>query len=163
MNRPRLAWVAASVLAFLAVSAAFVRTSSAHSPADHLFVGTWRLVTFEATGRPEGAHPKGLIYYDSTGHMAAQIAPDRARPSWSPNTVPSAEQAKEALTGYVAYFGTYQVDEHTRTVTHHRESALNMYGVDLVRKYEFSGDDRLVLTPLEKENAGLRLVWERIR
>jgi len=92
--------------------------------------------------------------------MAAQIAPDRARPSWPPNTLPSPEQAREAVTGYVAYFGTYEVDERARTVTHHREAALNMDAADVVRKYEFSDDGRLTVIPLETENADLRLVWE---
>jgi hypothetical protein len=137
--------------------------TSAHAAVSSPFVGTWRLVSFTAPGRPEGAQPKGLIYYDSTGHMAAQIAPDRTRPSWPANTQPSPEQAKEAITGYVAYFGTYVFDERAKTVTHHREGALNMYAVDLVRKYEFSSEGRLTLTPVEKANADLRLVWERVR
>jgi hypothetical protein len=139
------------------------RATPAHAAAQSAFVGTWRLISFTGPGRPEGAHPKGVIYYDNTGHMAAQIAPDRTRPSWPANTQPTPEQAKEAVTGYVAYFGTYEVDERAKTVTHHREGALNMYAVDLVRRYEFSNDGRLVLTPLEPENAAFRLVWERIR
>jgi hypothetical protein len=138
------------------------RATPAHAAVTSPFVGTWRLVSFTGPDR-HGAQPKGLIYYDSTGHMAAQIAPDWTRPSWPANAQPSPEQAKEAITGYVAYFGTYEFDERAKTVTHHREGALNMYAVDLVRKYEFSSDGRLVLTPVEKENADLRLVWERVR
>jgi hypothetical protein len=136
----------------------------ASAAANQRFVGTWRLVAYDGRLPAVGAHPTGLIYYDATGHMAAQLAPDRSRPSWPPNTMPTPEQAKDAIAGYIAYFGTYSVDENAQTVTHHREAALNNYAVDLVRKYEFDASgNRLALLPLERETAGARVTWERIR
>jgi hypothetical protein len=153
-----------SILACAALLATFQRSASSQAPSDRRFIGTWRLVSIDSE-RPNpnrGTRPTGLIYYDTTGHMAAQISPGRSRPSWPPNTAPSPEQAKDAVAGYTAYFGTYVVNEHAGTVTHHREGALNMYAVDLVRKYEFRRDGRLVLTPLESQNSGITLVWERI-
>jgi len=160
----RAACVIAAFVLFCGATASSVKpAASPHAGATSPFVGTWRLVSFTGPGRPEGSHPRGMIYYDDTGHMAAQIAPDRSRPTWPANAQPSPEQAKEAVAGYVAYFGTYEVDQRARTVTHHSEDALNMYAVDLVRKYEFSADGHLTLTPVENENADLRLVWERIR
>jgi hypothetical protein len=90
-----------------------------------------------------------------------QTGLDRRGP---PNTLPTPEQAKDAIVGYTAYFGTYSVDENAQTVTHHREAALNNYAVDLVRKYEFDASgNRLTLVPLERETAGARVTWERIR
>lgn len=126
------------------------------------FVGTWRLVSFEDDGAPgptTGAHPVGLIYYDAFGNMAAQIMPDRPRPSWT--GAPTPEQAKEALTGYTAYFGTYTVDQKARTVAHHRSGSLNPggVGVDAVRRYEFAPGERLILTPVDRPT--LRILWER--
>lgn len=128
------------------------------------FVGTWRLVSIEGGSQPDrrrGANPIGLIYYDGFGNMAAQIMPDRARPKWTDSPTP--EQAKEALTGYTAYFGTYTVDEKARTVSHHRKGSLNpgSVGVDAVRRYEFASGDRVILTPVE--NPTIRLTWERVR
>ena len=164
MNRRWVLSTGTPILASAVLLAAFQHPASSQVPADRRFIGTWRLVSIDSD-RPNasrGTRPTGLIYYDTTGHMAAQIAPGRSRPSWPPNTAPSPEQAKDAVGGYTAYFGTYVVDEHAGTVTHHREAALNMYAVDLVRKYEFRSDGRLVLTPLESENSGIRLVWERI-
>ena len=158
----RVASIAASLFICSTVANAIQAPIPTHAASASPFVGTWRLLSFTGTDRA-GAHPTGLIYYDSTGHMAAQIAPDRVRPSWPANAPPSPEQARDAIAGYVAYFGTYTVDERAKTVTHHREGALNMFAVDLVRKYEFSGDGRLTLTPLERENASLQLVWERVR
>jgi hypothetical protein len=129
------------------------------------FVGTWRLVSIESEGQPDprGAHPIGLIYYDSAGNMAAQIMPDRDRPRWKLGEPPTPEQAKEAITGYAAYFGTYTVDEKARTVSHHRKGSITPggVGVDAVRRYEFAPGDRLILTPIETPS--LHLTWERAR
>src|SRR4030095_885780 len=96
----------ASALLVCAVTLSIEPVASA--AANQRFVGTWRLVVYDSGGRRNirGA-PTGLIYYDATGHMAAQIAPDRSRPSWLPNTTPTPEQAKDAVGGYTAYFGTY--------------------------------------------------------
>jgi hypothetical protein len=138
--------------------------SSTASPAARRFIGTWRLVSYEAAGKPDpnrGANPKGVIYYDAAGQMAAQIAPDRPRPSWPQTQIPAPEQAREAVIGYTAYFGTYTVDERAQTVTHHRVAALNFNAVDYVRRYQFSADGRrLVLTP--RENPANRITWERV-
>lgn len=128
------------------------------------FVGTWRLVSIESTGGvPYGANPIGLIYYDALGNMAVQIMPDRERPKWKQGEPPTPDQAKEAITGYVAYFGTYTVDENARTVSHHRKGTINAagVGVDLVRKYEFAPGDRLILTPVD--NPATHLTWEQVR
>ncbi len=139
--------------------AGFQSESSGRSEAARRFIGTWRLVSIEsATANPNrGARPTGYIYYDSTGHMGVQIMPDRVRASWTGSPTP--EQAKDALTGYTAYFGTYTVDERQRLVTHHREGSLVPGAVDFVRKYEFAGD-RLTLTPVGGAN---HLTWELIR
>jgi hypothetical protein len=129
------------------------------------FIGTWRLVSIEANGRVDpnrGAHPTGLIYYDAAGHMAAQIMPDRPRPKYV-GSQPTPEEAKTALSGYTAYFGTYSIDERARTVTHHRKGCVNpgLVGVDAVRRYEFAAGDRLILSP--DENPSTHLTWERIK
>jgi hypothetical protein len=157
--------VGAVFLAGVALTAAGEQgQGTQQSSAASRFVGTWRLVSYEANGKIDpnrGPNPKGLIYYDATGHMAAQIAPDRPRPSWPQNQVPPAEQAREAVIGYTAYFGTYTIDEGAKTVTHRRQGALNFNAVDYVRRYEFAPDGRLVLTPLE--NPKNRITWERIR
>src|SRR5580698_7093904 len=67
-------------------------------------VGGWELISFVSQADPSGAlHPTGLIYYDGTGHMAAQIMPDRLRPKYA-GAEPTPDEAKAALTGYIAYF-----------------------------------------------------------
>lgn len=138
------------------------------------FVGTWRLVSIEErrpngeavprTGRL-GADPLGLILYDSTGHMAVQItARDRQHFAAAQ---PTGEEAWDALRSYVAYFGTYTVDEAARTVTHHTVGNINPnIERDRVRHFEFSGDRLTLIPPPSKVNGEtrtVRLTWERIR
>ena len=137
------------------------RSAERATAAPRRFIGTWRLVLYQADSAGHilnrGAHPTGLLYYDATGHMAAQIQPDRRRPSWPQTALPTAQQALEAVTGYAAYFGTYIVDEKARTVTHHQQGALDLDVVDYVLGYEFDGNDRLILLPVGRPR--LRLVW----
>ena len=124
-------------------------------------VGTWRLVSVEGSKLApyRGERPTGFLCYDASGNMAVQIMPDRKRSRYA-GELPTAEEARDALLGYTAYFGTYQVDEKTRTITHHRTGNINpgKFG-DFVRRYEFLSDDKIVLMPVES-NAGL--IWERI-
>ncbi len=138
------------------IDAGSQRQSPAASDIQKRFIGSWRLVSIDGAPNPNrGAHPSGLIYYDASGHMAAQIMPDRPRPTWT--GAPTPEQAKDAIAGYTAYFGTYTVDERARTVTHHREGSLVPGPVDFVRRYEFAAGGRLILTPVDSTT---HLTWE---
>lgn len=116
------------------------------------FFGTWRLVSETTTG---------MMIYDSLGNMAAQVMPNRMRRKYAA-AEPTPDEAKDAITGYLAYFGTYTVDEQTRIVTHHRKANINpgQVGDDVVRTYVFETNDRLVLTPAGSAN---KIVWERAR
>jgi hypothetical protein len=116
------------------------------------FYGTWRLVSETQTG---------MMIYDSLGNMAAQVMPNRLRRKYAA-AEPTAEEAKAAITGYLAYFGTYTVDEQAHIITHHRKGNINpgQVGDDVVRAYVFESNDRLVLTPAGSTN---KIVWERAR
>jgi hypothetical protein len=93
--------------------------------------------------------------------MAAQVMPNRARRKYAA-AEPTPDEAKDAITGYLAYFGTYSVDEQARIITHHRNANINpgQVGDDVVRAYVFESNDRLVLTPAGSTN---KIVWERAR
>jgi hypothetical protein len=87
-----------------------------------------------------------------------QIAPDVERKR--AGKVMTAEEAKLALTDYIAYFGTYSVDARAGTVTHHRQATIQPGDSGaLVRRYEFAGD-RLVLRSVD---SALEVTWERIK
>jgi len=149
-------WILFSLLSVVAGMA------HAQDAAKHL-VGTWRLVEIMDEGRLDlsrGKHPTGLIYYDAYGNMAAQIMPDRPRRKFA-GSRPTPEEAKDALSGYTAYFGTYKVDEKAGTVTHYRKGDLRPGEPEVVvRRFEFVSPDRIILRPVESKNA---LTWERVK
>jgi hypothetical protein len=123
-------------------------------------LGAWRYVGTQIDGGKwdRGANPKGMIYYGPHGEMSVQVAPDVKRTR--AGAVMTPEEAKHALTDYIAYFGTYTVDEQAGTVTHHRLDSIQPGDSgDLVRRYEFAGD-RLVLRP---PGSTMEITWERIK
>lgn len=141
-------------------------TAGRQAPTASRLVGTWRLVDYAFDNHQidpnRGAHPIGLLQYDTTGHMGVQIMPDRVRPKFA-GPVPTADEARSALLGYTAYFGTYTVDDRAQTVTHHRQGSLNPTdtGRDLVRRFVFESADKMVLVPLD--GPPRTLTWERIK
>ena len=144
-------------------------------------VGTYSLVTTEvkdaATGKwsqTPNFNSIGYITYSDTGHMGVHIMP-KIRAKFASN-IPTGEEAKAALQGYTAYFGSFTVDEKGKFVVHHRVGQINPGGeVDAKRFYDFvpdprdpkGGNERLILTPAPaggggKDNATNRLIWERM-
>ena len=124
-------------------------------------VGAWRYIGTTVDGAPRagrGANPSGMIIYTAGGHMSVQIAPDVERKK--AGAVMTPDEAKIAVTDYIAYFGTYTIDEKAGTVTHHRQVTIQPGDRgDFVRKYEFVGD-RLVLRP---PNSKQEITWERVK
>ena len=123
-------------------------------------MGSWRYLGTRIDGAnwDRGPNPKGMIYYGPHGEMAVQIAPDVERKRASAVVAP--DEAALAITGYIAYFGTYSINEQAGTVTHHRHASIQPGDSgDLVRRYEFTGD-RLVLRP---PNSTMEVSWERIK
>ena len=119
------------------------------SPATERFVGFWRLVS---------PISDGMICYHPSGEMSVQTAPRKMRPRAGDKPTP--DEALAAIDGYVAYFGTWAIDEAARTVTHHQRATVQPgRPVALVRRYEFVAPDRLILRPVDKEGA---IVWQRL-
>jgi hypothetical protein len=156
-----------SVVFLLFVGAALLQSFSGSANAEATgeskrFIGTWRLISI-ATGtvrNSRGQRPTGLLYYDDKGYMAVQIMPSRPRSTWSRGG-PTPDEAKDALSGYTAYFGTYIVDEKQGVVVHHRTGNIRPGAFGKVaRRYEFLSDDTLLLRPAESRT---RLIWERVK
>lgn len=113
------------------------------------FHGFWRLASPEADG---------MLCYHSSGSMSVQSAPRRQRPRR--DATPTPAEAATALEGYVAYFGSFTIDEVARTVTHHQTSSVQPGPIGaLVRRYEFDTPDRLILRPVDRDG---EIVWQRI-
>jgi len=155
----------------------FASTLAAQShddPAKRL-VGAWRLVSVEGTSpvfKFVFDHPHGIIVYDASGRMATQAANlgDR-KPFAKRPAAGTLEEKAAAFDSYGAYY--YTVDAEAGTVTHHIEDGLNpaLRGRDNVRWFEFQGNDRVVLIPMEdgkggaiaRKDARFKLTWERIK
>lgn len=131
--------------------------------------GTWRLVSYESSKtegkdwfKRFGENARGYLLYDGTGHMMVgfEKMPPPARFSSGDDWNPTADEARGAYLGYVAYFGTYTVDEAAHAVTHHVEGSLNpsYFGTDQLRPATLEGD-RLTLS----DGKNFRVVWERVR
>jgi hypothetical protein len=141
-------------------------------------VGVWRLVSWELTDSlgnvsyPFGQHPEGQIIYTKTGHMSAQLMrTDRRLDALVGEN--QDDLVGEVARIFVSYYGTYTVDASAGTVTHHVQGSLRptRLGLDQVRGFEFSGNDRVILTAVRDQanpanatfSGSSRLVWERAR
>ena len=137
------------------------------------FAGTWRLL--ECYGKwsdgrisyPYGDKPEGQLIYDGHGNFSGQIA-GSGRPAFEIGNLlkGTPEEIKTAFEGYIAYYGTYEVDESKGQVTHHVQSALfpNWIGDIQTRNFEFEGKNlRLNTQPIKGSRADLTntLLWER--
>ena len=135
--------------------------SADSEPPARRLIGSWRYVGSTMDGKPRaerGSDPKGIIIYDTHGHMACHVAPDRE--VTRAGKEPTGEEAKAALAEHIAYFGTYSIDEKARTVTHHRLGSVQPGDKgDVVRGYEFVGD-RLILRPV---GTTAEVIWQRIK
>ena len=72
------------------------------------------------------------------------------------------EELRDAVTGFVAYFGTFEIDEATQKVVHHIEASLSpsWVGTDLKRSFHFDAAGRLILTRPAPDSSD-ELIWER--
>jgi hypothetical protein len=119
------------------------KEASGTGAAKEKLIGAWSLVRIDAPG-PDGKsvpipQPKGMLIYTRDGHMSVQLMYPK-----SANTLSN----EYVLNGYEASFGSYNVDEIARTVTHHVQGSITrnlLVGKDLARKYEFTQDGHLII------------------
>jgi hypothetical protein len=139
-------------------------------------VGVWSLVAYadeHENGdetQPFGPNPHGFLIYTADGFVSAQLMrpgrPAFHSSDWHHGT---AEEYLASGSGYIAYCGTYEVDEEKATVTHIPSVSLlpNLIDGRQCRSIDLQGD-RLVLRAAGAPVAGglnvtSRLEWKRIR
>lgn len=135
--------------------------------------GVWRLVSsqFRTSGGeviyPLGEDALGQAIFTETGFISGQLM-RQGRPQFASGNQASgtAQEMEAALQGYVAYYGTCEVDVEKQTLTTHVEGSMypNWVGGFQTRFYQLN-DKQLTLTtpPItigEEEITGV-LVWER--
>ena len=141
------------------------------------FIGMWKMIygdaRDQATGRvvyPWGKTPFGRLLYDEAGRVFVQLMnPGRRAVGGMSNrgaaatiASASADDMRDILTGFNAYFGTFDVDQASGTVIHHLQSALipSWVGTDQRRRYEFSPAGELIILNTAS-GADYKLVWQR--
>jgi hypothetical protein len=136
-------------------------------------IGTWRLQSFvsrrgESVRYPFGVDAVGILVYAPTRHMSGQLM-RIGRPPASAGTLAtgSDEEVRASAAGYVAYAGTFEVDDARDIVMHHVTMSLlpNLVGTIQRRHVLWDGDILELQTPVEEiggvvQRAHLR--WERV-
>jgi len=137
------------------------------------FAGTWKLVSFNAqdlngqTIYPLGKDALGRLNYEQSGRMSVQIMnPKRPRFSSSDPLLASEGEVRAAFGGYLAYYGTYSVNEDEEIMVHRIEASLlpNWVGTEHARKFDYDGKFLVLKGPLLLGGVQLAvsLVWERL-
>jgi lipocalin-like protein len=173
-----------SLLALICLSSAPYLAAPEPSRAPHAtrqqLIGAWRLVSIEILG-PNGPMPdpfynagsSGMLVYDASGWMSVQIA-GQPRPAMDaaasrPTPTDTAEAARlkaAVLDTYYAYFGTWEFDEASSTVTHHIKSSLIPGETGKSYSQTISLDGAELIFTIRRERAGgaivQKKVWKRI-
>lgn len=131
-------------------------------------VGVWKLVRYEDQPPegpkqfPLGERPVGQLIYTADGHMSIQLMKvPHPKVASGDDTKVTPEEKQALFDSYVAYFGTYRVDEARHVVTHIVEAdyADVFIGNSEERPYVLEGDV-LRLTPIWKQDGK---IWKGVR
>ncbi len=136
--------------------------------------GTWQLVSREDVTKSGqvidepslGRDPVALLYYDRSGHFAAQFM-KRDRRGPSVEAAVAGPNNSRAQGGYDAYFGSYEINERDGTVTQRLLGALSAENVGLVvtRAMTVEGDQLTICletTGANREPVTRTLTWRRV-
>lgn len=115
-------------------------------------IGTWKLMSAMDRQSPDdpwvngtfGIPPSGYFIYDATGHCSVQIMTVPPVQLQTPDS-PTPAEALQIFNGYIAYYGTYTVDE---TTIHQQVQGAwdpSQVGTDQARPYQFKGEDELII------------------
>ena len=136
--------------------------------------GTWQLMSREdrtAAGERRidpslGADPVAILIYDSAGNFAAQFMKRDRSTTEVAETRQASVNNSAAVNGYDAYFGTYTVDEASRSVTQVLQGSLSPgdVGKTVTREMRVDGDTltiELATTSGDGEPVTRTLIWRR--
>ena len=110
-------------------------------------VGVWQLVELKnwtsdgQMSQPYGENPSGMFVYTEQGHLSIQIMRTPAHPRLTQR--PDAETLAGLARGYIAYYGTYEVDAENGMLLHKPVGSLNPNYIDTTRPrpYRITGDE----------------------
>jgi hypothetical protein len=160
-------WVVEACVAAVLTFYPSVRAQQATAGARGL-VGSWMLTADERVDGSTPApvrNPRGLIIFDSAGHVIEIITRAGRKPFVVANQ-PTPDEALAAFNSFAGFWGSYRADEKTKTMTYHPLGAVNpsLMGHDLIRDYEVDGDKLVVTSHTGESNIeGIRRwTWRRV-
>jgi hypothetical protein len=134
-------------------------------------IGTWIFVSSVNTRADGskfdawGANPKGTTIFESNGHYAFMLMRSDL-PKFTDRSKTTPEQGKAVVEGSIAYYGTYTVDEQSKTATLHVDgstlSALN--GTDQKRIIKsITADEMNTLNPATSDGSAADTMYKRAK
>ena len=136
-------------------------------------VGTWNLliadtVNQDGTRTPNfGPNPNGVVIFDGGGRYALELSRSNMPKFASNNRVQGTpDENKASVQGSLAHFGTYEVDDATKTLTLHIRSSSfpNWQGTVQKRPLTIMGpDDIKWITPVASGGGTAEVMWHRVK
>jgi len=162
-----------SVIVAVALAAPLSTAVGQQKTIKEQIVGTWTFgsaLDVQPDGKKTdrwGPNPKGIFMFDSHGHFA-QFITRSDLPKFAAGTADkgTAEETKAVLSGFVASFGTYTVDETEKTVITHVEGSVfpNLVGRDQKRSISTLTADELKYTnPTTSTGTMAEATWRRVK
>jgi hypothetical protein len=134
-------------------------------------IGTWTYVSSTARlpdGSPLwGSYPKGLLILTADGFLSWQVfRSDRPKFASNNRLQATADENRAAITGSLAYFGTYSVNEGDKIVSFHIGASTfpNSEGEDLKRIItSLTADELEYINPATTLGAQVEAAWKRVK
>jgi hypothetical protein len=135
-------------------------------------IGTWKLVAWKyLDGDKEpsdffGENPLGILTYDASGYMNAQLMKSsRSNFASESLTGGTSEEISDAYLSYAAYWGKYY-ERTPGELVHEVEGSLfpNWVGHDEIRYAEINGDTLVLSTPpiyAQGRKSTFHVTWKR--
>jgi|tagenome__1003787_1003787.scaffolds.fasta_scaffold20519679_1 hypothetical protein len=136
-------------------------------------IGTWSLTAWEQTykdGRKDqafGANPKGIQTFEPSGRFTLVfLKPDLPKVASNDRVTPTPEEAMAIAKGAIAYYGTYTVEEASKTVTLSLEGTTfsNQNGVPQKRVVTaISADELKYRNPTSASGGVIEVAFKRLK
>jgi hypothetical protein len=150
-----------------AVIAGYSSAAMAQTAKD--LAGSWDLVsaTIEQGDKQIdvfGPNPKGLLILGADGRFALlEIRSDLHPFAAESRAKGTPDENKAVVTGSLAYYGRYTVDEAGKSLTYHIEGSTypNWIGSDQVRPFTLVGEEFTYVSPGSLGLGPAKVVWKR--
>jgi len=133
-------------------------------------VGTWTFISStgkNADGSPVwGANPKGILIFTDNGRYSSHIVRADVQKFAAKNRLQGTpDENKAAVHGSIANFGTYTVNEATKSFTVRFEASTypNNTGIEQTRPFTITGDELKVINPASSAGGQTELIYKRAK